>query len=277
MANSGLKRAILYLSLGAFLSFGAVPCWPQNAPSMTADPEVLVSSPAQPSQIPSVEAQERTQDPQVIQGQQLAQTQGPTQNQEPTLVNIKAVDAPAFLTQNGKSGIASVQRFGQGIIIDPQGVIATSKHIIENAQHVYVMLSSGPIFEATVLRSSEADLCLLKINAPFPLVAVSLANPSQIQIGNHVTAMANANLNLQRQRTGQVVDIFRGTASDMVEILEMNVVLNPGDSGGPIFNGQGSLLGLIMGKKISDPSRSYAVAVSRILKEYSAYKRSALS
>lgn len=268
MAKTDLKRTVAYIGLIAFWTLGASPSWSQGAPtSYSSDPEVLISPPVQPSP---------TETPEPTPYQAPAKQPRAPKNQDPALVDIKAVDAPVFMTKDDKSGLASVQRYGQGIIIDPQGVIVTSKHIIRDARHVYVMLSSGRKFEATVLRKSESDLCLIRINAPFPLNAVPLADPSKLQVGSNITAMTNAGFNPQRQRSGQIINVFKGTSSDMVELLEMNISLNPGDSGGPILDNQGSLLGLIMGKKISDPTKSFAVSSSRIEQEYSAYRASVL-
>jgi len=201
----------------------------------------------------------------------------PRQNLETTLVDIKAVDTPVLHTVNGKTAVGSEERYGQGIIIDSDGIIATNRHIIGDAQHIYVVLSGGEIFEANLLRKSQADLCLIKINTPFPLRAASLADPSEIQIGSNIIAIANAGFNPQRKLSGQIINIFRETSTNTVELLEMNIPLKPGDSGGPVLNEEGSLLGLIMGKQISDPSKSYAIASTRIQQEYFQYKNSILN
>ena len=257
MANSGLQKTVFYITLNVFLVIGNMSNAAQNLSTngvinLLFDPEVLVS-------------------------QARSENQDSGHNMELTLVDVKAVDAPALHSQNGKTGIGSEVRYGQGIIIDSDGIIATNKHIIGNAQHIYVMLSGGKIFEASVLRNSQADLCLIKINAPYPLRAISLADSSDIQIGNNVIAIANAGFNLQRILGGQIIKVFKESASNNVEVLETNITLKPGDSGGPILNEEGSLLGLIMGKKISDPSKSYAIASSKIQQEYFKYRNSILN
>jgi len=241
------KRSVLYIILSLFWCLGNTP---YAAQSFT-DPEILVSPVQSSNNIPR-------------------------QNLETTLVDIKAVDSPAFHTENGKSGLGSEERYGQGIIIDSTGIIATNRHIIENAQHIYVMLAGGKIFEATLLRNSNADLCLIKINAPLPLRAVSLADSSEIQTGINVIAFANAGFNPQRILDGQIIKVFKGKSSNSVELLEMNIPLKPGDSGGPVLNEEGSLLGLIMGKQLSDPSKSYAIASNKIQQEYFKYRNSIL-
>lgn len=255
MANLELKKTILiYVIWATFFSLGVIPSAGQTMSiGVAQDPGILVSPPTQ------------------------ASNDSPKQNLETTLVDIKAVDAPAFHAENGKAGVGSEQRYGQGIIIDSAGIIATNKHIIGNAVHIYVALSGGKIFEARLLRNSQADLSLIKIDVPFPLRAISLADSSEIQIGINVIAIVNAGLNLQRTRDGQVINIFKEMSSNNVELLELNIPLKPGDSGGPILNEEGSLLGLIMGKQISDPTKSYAIASNRIQQEYFKYRSSILN
>ena len=250
MTNSDLKKLFLYLILGVFWAFDTLPGGAQTLSSLgiALDPSVLISS-----------------------------SHNSRQNLDSTIVDIKAVDAPALRAENDKIQVGAEERYGQGIIIDSAGIIATNRHIVGNARHIYVRLSGGKIFEARVLRNSQADLCLIKINAPLPLKAISLADPSEIQIGINVIAIANAGLNIQRKLGGQVIKIFKETSSNNVELLEMNIPLKPGDSGGPILNVEGSLLGLIMGKKISDPGKSYAIASSRIQQEYFKYRNSVLN
>ena len=190
------------------------------------------------------------------------------------IVNINAIDAETLQPHNGTIAMGSEQRSGQGIIIDPAGIIATNKHIIGNApQHIYVKLLGGRTFEAKIIQNSQADLTLLKINAPFPLPAITLGDSSQIQIGNRVLAFANAGLNPQQEQNGEVIQLYREVPSDTVAILEVNIRLKPGDSGGPILNEQGLLLGLIMANQISDATKSYAIASNKIRREYWKFKQ----
>lgn len=198
-------------------------------------------------------------------------------NLETSLVDIKAVDAPALHTQGDKTGIGSEERYGQGVIIDASGIIATNRHVIGEAQHIFVMLAGHEIFEASLLRNSATDLCLIKINAPFALKAISMADPAEIQIGQKVIAIANAGFNPQRIKSGEIIKVFKQLSTDAIALMEMNIALKPGDSGGPILNQEGSLLGLIMGKQISDPSKSYAIPASQIQQVYFLYRNSILS
>jgi len=253
LESFGLKNAAFFIGLGAYWALGILPCDSQTfSGNLDTDPTVLVS-------------------------QARLTNNNSGHNLETTLVDIKAVDAPAMHEENGKIGVGSENRYGQGIIIDSSGIIATNKHIIGNARHIYILLSSGETLEAKLLLNSQADLSLLKIDSPLPLRSISLADPSEIQIGSNVVAIANAGFNPQRIRGGHIIKIFREIKSNNIELLEMNIPLKPGDSGGPILNEEGSLLGLIMGKQISDPGKSYAIASSRIQQEYFKYRNSVLN
>ncbi len=202
-----------------------------------------------------------------------------SQNVLTSLVDIKALDRAVPQKHDGMISMGAPQRSGQGIIIDSSGIIATNKHIIGEApQHVYVRLAGGETFEAKVVHISRTDdLALVKIAAPLPLRAMALGDSSQLRIGNRVLAFANPTLNKERQRTGEIIQVYTEVSTNTVAIMEVNIQLKPGDSGGPIVNEQGLLLGLIMANQISDRSRSYAIASNKIQQEYFRYRNSILN
>ena len=248
------KRVVWGVVLGAVLALGgAVPAMAQTLSiGILPDPGVLVS-------------------------QARSSIDNAGQNLETSLVDITAVDAPVMGTHNGKAAMGAEQRCGQGVIIDPSGIIATNKHIVGEApQHIYVMLAGGRKFEAKVVQNSQTDLALIKIDAPSPLRAVALGDSSRIQVGNRVHAFANAGSNPQREKSGEVIQVYAEKSSNTAAILEVNIRLKPGDSGGPILNEQGLLLGLIMANQISDTTKSYAIASNKIQQEYLRYKGSTL-
>jgi S1-C subfamily serine protease len=216
-------------------------------------------------------------DPQVLVGRPPALDNRPGQNKQETLVDIKAVDAPALHTQGNQTGVGSEIRYGQGIIIDSSGVIVTNKHVIGDARHIDVLLADGHLYQANVLRVSQPDLCFIKIQVPYPLRAISLADSSEIQIGRNVIAITNAGFNLQRVKGGQIIKIFKEKNTDEMQLMEMNIPLNPGDSGGAVLNQEGSLVGVIMGKQISDPSKSFAIPSSLVQQEYFKFRNSILN
>lgn len=198
-------------------------------------------------------------------------------NLETSLVDIKAVDGETINTRDGQFIMGRAERDGQGIIIDPSGIIVTNKHIIDNAKHIYVTLAGGKVYEATVLKDGKTDFTFVKIETGMPLRALSIGDISQVKIGNPVYALTNARLNEERRRSGQIIEIYRDAHSESIEILQVNIPLKAGDSGGPILDTHGALLGLIMANQKSDTNKSYAIAANSIQKEFFAYKNSVLN
>ncbi len=195
------------------------------------------------------------------------------QSIEPSLVEIKTVYARTLQTKNGHAAIASYERYGAGIIIDPSGIIVTNTHIIRNAPHIYVGLSNGKSFEAKLLYASEADFSFLKIDSPYPLKAVPWANSSQSQLGESIIALGSSEYNHQSILGGEITSLIKSMSSGDTELIEVNLNLYQGDSGGPILDKQGHLLGLIMAKRKTEDRKSYAIASNKIRQEYLKYKQ----
>jgi|GEM_PF-1584757 len=242
------KKNVLLFIIGIMIIMNPLISFAQSAsPDMIADSEVLVSN--SPTNYP--------------QANQILET---------PLVDIKAVDSPSMHSQDGKTGMASNERFGHGVVIDPSGVIVTSTHIIANAQHIYVNLANGKTFEASLIYSSQPDFSFIKINTPFSLKAIIWGNSSQVQIGKPVIALKTFDSNSQNNLGGEVTNLIKETPSGNVELLELKIPLKPGDSGGPVTDEQGRLLGLIMANRKSDKSESYAIASNLIQEEYTKFR-----
>ena len=195
------------------------------------------------------------------------------QSLQPSIVEIRTVFAKALTTENGRKGIASYERHGAGIIIDPSGIIVTNTHLVINAPRILVGLSNGKIFEATVVFASESDFSFIKINPPYTLKAIAWADSSQVQLGEPIIALGNSDLNNQSILGGEITSLLESMSNNTIELLEVNLNLYQGDSGGPILDRQGRLLGLIMGKRKSQDRKSYAIASNKIRQEYLKYKQ----
>lgn len=202
---------------------------------------------------------------------------GSKQGLKSSLVEIKTVDAEVLQNEDGKAKIGSVESRGQGIVIDPSGIIVTNTHIIAKAKAIHVHLADGQVFEGKLIfHADDADFSFIKIEAPHLLKAIAWGNSSEIQIGNPVIAFAHSNSNLQSPLGGQVTSLIKNISSGDIELLELKLNLKPGDSGGPILNEQGCLLGVIMGNRKSDNTFSYAIAVNKIQQEFLKYRGSVL-
>ena len=120
---------------------------------------------------------------------------------------------------------------------------------------------------------SEADFSFLKIDPPYPLKAVTWADSSQAQLGEPIIALGNSDYNHQSILGGQITSLIESMSSGSIELLELNLNLYQGDSGGPILNQEGQLLGLVMAKRKNEDRKSYAIASNKIRQEYLKYKQ----
>jgi serine protease Do len=135
---------------------------------------------------------------------------------------------------------------GSGFIIDASGYIVTNNHVIENADEITVTTHDNEEFKAKLIGADEkTDLALLKVEAGKPLPFVSWGNSDDMQIGDWVLAIGNpfglggsvtAGIVSARQR-----DINAGPYDDF---LQTDASINRGNSGGPMFNMDGEVVGI---------------------------------
>ena len=135
---------------------------------------------------------------------------------------------------------------GSGFIIDPEGYIATNYHVVEGAVSVVVTLDSGERLDATVVGSdARTDLALLKVENGGNLPALRLGNSDLSRVGDWVLAIGNP-FGLGGSATAGIIsargrDIQSGPYDDY---LQIDAPINSGNSGGPIFNSTGEVIGI---------------------------------
>ncbi len=169
---------------------------------------------------------------------------------------------------------ATYYRTAAGIIIDPSGIIVTNTHTIIHAPFIFVILRDGTKLPANVLfASGEFDFSFLKIEAPYPLKSVRWADSSLANIGDPIIAIGNADLDNQSIMGGHIKSILQSQSTMTNDFLELDLDLFHGDSGGPILDEQGRLLGIIMAKRESQENSSLAIASNKIHQQYLQYKK----
>jgi len=195
------------------------------------------------------------------------------QNVQPSLVEVRTVNSKSFSEANGHTKVGTYQTQGSGVIIDSYGTIVTNTHIIANAPHIYVGLSDGTILEAKLVYSSDADFSFIKIEPPYPLRVITWADSAQAHIGSPVIALSIGNDDQQHILGGEITNMTIGVDSNKPELFELNLDLTHGDSGGPLLDEQGQLLGVIMAKRLSQDNKSYAISSEKIQQEYMQYQQ----
>ena len=204
-----------------------------------------------------------------------AQDETPTQllqSVQPSLVEIRTEDTRTFTDTDGHTRTATYHTQGSGIIIDSHGIIVTNTHIVTNAPHIYFGLSDGKILEAKLVYSSNADFSFIQVDPPYPLPTISWADSSQAPIGTPIIALSNGDDDQEHILSGEITNLLDGISSNEVELFELNLDLVHGDSGGPLLDNQGHLLGMIMAKKIKEDNKTYAIASNKIQQEFLHYR-----
>ena len=136
---------------------------------------------------------------------------------------------------------------GSGFIIDKSGIIVTNNHVIEGADEITVILSDQKEFSAELLgRDPKADLAVLKINPEEAVLnAVNWGNSDAMRVGDWTIAIGNP-LGLGGSvTTGIVSAISRDIGGGpYVKFIQTDASINRGNSGGPLFNVQGEVIGI---------------------------------
>ena len=161
----------------------------------------------------------------------------------PSVVNITstAVQFDFFY------GPVPQQGQGSGFILDKQGLILTNNHVIDNAQRVEVTLSDKHKYKAQVIGiDKNHDLALIKIQAP-NLQPATLSDSNGLTVGQKVYAIGNP-FGLNGTMTRGIISSIRsirGPQNNPIEdAIQTDAAVNPGNSGGPLLNSRGEVIGI---------------------------------
>ena len=137
---------------------------------------------------------------------------------------------------------------GSGFIISEDGYIITNHHVVEDSEQITITLNDRREFEAEIIGSdSSSDLALLKITAS-NLKPVKLGNSRDLKVGEWVLAIGSP-MGLRFSVAAGIVsymgrNIPNGSAGNYVSFIQTDVAINPGKSGGPLFNLAGEVIGI---------------------------------
>ncbi len=157
-----------------------------------------------------------------------------------------------FLDKQGKSLPGGKPRkhkatsLGSGFIIDSAGYIVTNNHVIQDADEITVILQDDTNLPATVIgRDKKTDLAVLKVDSKKPLQPVTWGDSDKIRVGDWILAIGNP-FGLGGTVTAGIIsararDINSGPYDDY---LQTDAPINRGNSGGPMFNMDGEVIGV---------------------------------
>ncbi len=135
---------------------------------------------------------------------------------------------------------------GSGFVIDPEGYIVTNNHVIADADEVVVKFPDNKQYTAKVIgKDKSTDLALLKIEAGGKLPYVKFGDSDKMKVGDWILAIGNP-FGLGGTVTAGIIsargrDIYAGPFDDF---LQIDAAINRGNSGGPLFNTQGEVIGI---------------------------------
>jgi serine protease Do len=146
----------------------------------------------------------------------------------------------------GNEGIT--EGIGSGIIINEQGYVLTNFHVIQGAQEVNVIFSNGKEVAAKVVNyDAEIDAAIVKVTDDVKMPAVAeLGYSSSLQVGEQVVAIGNplGKEFLGTVTTGVVSAVNRKLGNDSVNYIQTDAAINSGNSGGPLVNSRGQVIGI---------------------------------
>jgi putative serine protease PepD len=139
---------------------------------------------------------------------------------------------------------------GSGFIVDKKGHIVTSFHVVRGSSLLEVTLADGSRWEASLVGSSpRSDLAVIKIEAPpEQLEPLEIGSSKTLRVGQKVLAVGNPFGLGQTLTTGTVSSVGRDVriSDDVVirNVIQADVAVNPGNSGGPLINSDGKVIGI---------------------------------
>ena len=165
-----------------------------------------------------------------------------------SIIRPSIVVVEAKSTEKGSTGSS----LGTGVVISDRGIILTCLHVVGDAPQVTVIFADGTQSDALVtLRQPEKDLAVLSaMNVPDELQPATLASSSSLNVGDEVIAIGNPFAVVDSATSGIVSGLGREytskeTGVTLKNLIQFDAAVNPGNSGGPLVNRQGEVVGIV--------------------------------
>ena len=184
---------------------------------------------------------------------------------------VTSATATSYFGQNYTSSAA-----GTGIIVTSDGYILTNKHVIDGATKISVVLDNGKTYDDVEVAAVDPlnDVAFLKIKDVSGLTAVTLGDSKTISVGQQVIAIGNALGQYQNSVTSGIISgtgrsltatDSSGTMSERLsDMIQTDAAINSGNSGGPLVNAAGQVIGINTATSSSADNVGFAIPISSV-------------
>lgn len=186
------------------------------------------------------------------------------------IVSIAAPSVVAINVEITGSGIfgGTKQGAGSGVIFREDGYVLTNNHVVQGADKITVITSDEKEYKAVVVGTDRtSDVAVLKINAD-GLNAAKMGNSDELRVGDTAVAIGNPLGTLSGTVTSGIISALNRNVSvegmDMT-LIQTNAAVNPGNSGGGLFNDKAELIGLVNAGATSAEGVGFAIPINDVV------------
>jgi len=213
---------------------------------------------------------------------------------ENVVINVVKQSTPSVVSiaisqvtlKRGQGLVDEVSNIGTGFVVDPNGIIVTNQHVVSDTTAKYKVITNDGVEYETVeiLRDDGNDVALLKVDAK-NLKALKLGNSDNLAVGQTVIAIGTPLGEYAGSVTTGVISglgrsvtassgWFGSTTKVYENVIQTDAAVNPGNSGGPLINTQGEVIGINFATTANADNISFALPINVVkqrLEEYRTY------